>query len=36
MNDKIIFVAKVLARLAGSDHFQRTAICIHNSKNFSQ
>jgi hypothetical protein len=43
MNDKIIFVAKVLARLAGSDpwpaagrHFQRTVVCIYNPTVFSQ
>jgi len=40
MNDKIIFVAKARHRLAGwraiSDHFQRTVVCIHNPKDFSQ
>jgi hypothetical protein len=35
MNDKIIFVVAALARLAGSDRFQRTVVCIHHPKVFS-
>ncbi len=36
MNDKIIFVATARARFAGGDRFQRTVVCLHNPKAFSQ
>jgi len=43
MNDKIIFFAKALDRIAATipgrrqrRHFQRAVVCIHNPKDFSQ